>query len=108
MKMKQYLIGYEYPRGDGTKSITKLYFYTDTPDKNIRLSADHIGDCGLRYQYLGHAARMLESSARQREKWGYPVTRIYGTFKDLPLRGSNAPYVHYSDIWHTFVDNHLK
>lgn len=105
--MKKYLIKIESESKTGaSKTILQAGFYCDTPDKNIRLY--YAGsDTGDRYEYLGNAARELEDTARKWEALGYTVTREYGTKKDLPLSGSNAPYVHYSDIWHTFVFNPL-
>jgi len=102
--MKKYLIRIE--TGNIDKIILQAGFYCDTPCANIRIY--HNGsDIGYRYEYLGNAARLLEWHAREWEKLGLTVTREYGTKKDLPLSGSNAPYVHYSDFWHTFVCNQL-
>lgn len=41
------------------------------------------------YTTPGHAARRLEIHARQWEKLGDSVTRIYGTIADIPTTGNN-------------------
>ena len=104
--MKKYLIMVELKKDGETKYILHAGFYCDTPCANIRIY-ENGSDTGYRKFYLGNAARTLNEIAKAWEERGLEVTRKYGTFKDLPLSGSNAPYVHYSDIWHTFVSNQL-
>lgn len=83
--MKKYLVAIK--SGGACASIA---YYADTPAKNYRIYYNG-SDIGLRYEYIGNAARHLERVALLWLSNGsYDITRECATRDEIPRRGSNA------------------
>jgi hypothetical protein len=83
--MKKYLTSIK--SGGACASIA---FYADTPAKNYRVYYNG-SDIGLRYEYIGNAARHLERVALLWLSNGaHDIRREYTPRDQIPRRGSNA------------------
>ena len=84
--MKKYLANIRTPHG----ASVSIGYYADTPNKNYRLY--YCGsDTGDRFEYIGNAARALETLAEKwRENGITEIIKSYATKKEIPRRGSNA------------------
>lgn len=82
MKAKQYLAEIRSGRG----AVVHIAYYRDTPAKNYRIYFNG-ADIGLRYEYLGNAARHLEYIISQWNKNGqYNIRKIYRYKDNIPQR----------------------